>query len=116
MKLYGDLNKLTLENKNYRKVILTTKQQQLVLMSLKPKEEIGLEQHNNTTQFIRVEKGTATVYLDDKKIKLKREDFIIIPPKTKHNLINTGSGDLKIYNIYSPPEHPENLVQKNKLK
>jgi mannose-6-phosphate isomerase-like protein (cupin superfamily) len=118
--LYGDLNKLILDNNNYRKVISTTKHQQLVLMSLKPKEEIGGEVHSNITQFIRIEKGTATIYLGEGKneqiIKLKKEGFITIPNNTYHKLINTGRSDLKLYSIYCPPQHPPNLVQKNKPK
>ncbi len=116
--LYGDLNKLTLENNNYRKVISTTKKQQLVLMSLKPKEEIGLEIHKTTDQFIRIEKGTAMAIIGKgdniKKIKLSKEHFITIPANTYHNIINIGRGSLKLYSIYSLPHHKPGLIQKNK--
>lgn len=112
--LYGDLSKLTLENNNYRKVITTTKHMQLVLMSLKPKEEIGLEIHKNITQFIRIEKGSCIAIIGKDHIKLKKEGYVIIPPNTEHNIINTGKGDLKLYTIYSPPHHKPNLVNKTK--
>ncbi len=118
--LYGDLNKLTLENNNYRKVINTTKKQQLVLMSLKPKEEIGLEIHKTIDQFIRIEKGTALAIIGKgdniKKIKLLKEHFITIPANTYHNIINIGRGCVKLYSIYSLPHHKPGIIQKNNSK
>ena len=101
---YGDLNKMTIDNNNYRKVINTTSHQQLVLMSLKPKEEIGMEIHKKVDQFIRIEKGTALAIIgkeNPKKYKLKKEYFITIPAGTYHNIINTGRTDLKLYSIYN---------------
>ena len=115
--LYGDLNKLTLENNNYRKVINTTKKQQLVLMSLKPKEEIGEEKHDKVDQFIRIEKGTAIALIgkeNPKKYILKKEHFITIPAGNYHNIINIGKGELKLYSIYSPPNHKPGTIQKNR--
>ncbi len=116
--LHGDLNKLTLENNNYRKVISTTKKQQLVLMSLKPKEYIGDEVHKTIDQFIRIEKGTALAIIghgvNQKKYKLKKEHFITIPSNTYHNIINIGKGELKLYSIYSLPNHKPGTIQKNK--
>jgi mannose-6-phosphate isomerase-like protein (cupin superfamily) len=112
--LYGDLNKLTLENNNYRKVIATTKHQQLVLMSIKPKEEIGLEIHKNTTQFIKIEKGSCIAIIGKEEIKIKKEGYIVILPNTQHNIINIGRSDLKLYTIYSPPHHKPNTIQKLK--
>jgi mannose-6-phosphate isomerase-like protein (cupin superfamily) len=105
---HGDLNKMTLDNNNYRKIISTTNHQQLVLMSLKPKEEIGMEIHKKVDQFIRIEKGTALAIIgkeNPKKYKLKKEFFITIPSGTYHNIINIGRSDLKLYSIYSPPNH-----------
>ncbi len=116
----GDLNEMTIKNTNYRKVISTTKHQQLVLMSLKPKEEIGMEIHNKVDQFIRIEKGTATAIIgkdENQKIyKLKKEYFIIIPAGTYHNIINTGRSELKLYSIYSPPNHKSGTIHKTKPK
>jgi mannose-6-phosphate isomerase-like protein (cupin superfamily) len=88
---------------------------QLVLMSLKPDEDIPEETHANTTQFIRVEEGTASVIVNDRKNKLLPGDSIIIPPGTKHYVKNISESDLKLYTIYSPPEHKEGLTQKVKV-
>jgi mannose-6-phosphate isomerase-like protein (cupin superfamily) len=114
---HGDLNKMTLDNNNYRKVISTTNHQQLVLMSLKPKEEIGMEIHKKVDQFIRIEKGTALAIIgkeNPKKYKLKKEFFITIPAGTYHNIINIGRSDLKLYSIYSPPNHRSGTIHKTK--
>ena len=115
----GDLNSMTIENNNYRKVISTTSHQQLVLMSLKPKEEIGMEIHKKIDQFIRIEKGSAIAIIgkeNQKTYKLKKEHFIVIPAGTYHNIINTGRSELKLYSIYSPPDHKPGTIQKNKPK
>jgi len=114
---HGDLNKMTLDNNNYRKIISTTNHQQLVLMSLKPKEEIGMEIHKKVDQFIRIEKGTALAIIgkeNPKKYKLKKEFFITIPSGTYHNIINIGRSDLKLYSIYSPPNHRSGTIHKTK--
>jgi mannose-6-phosphate isomerase-like protein (cupin superfamily) len=106
----------TLKNTNYRKVINTNKTQQIVLMSLQPGEDIPIEIHSNTSQFIRVEKGTGVAFigkLATKKIKLKDGVSLTVPPKTWHYIKNTSQkDDLKLYSIYSPPEHPPNKVNK----
>jgi mannose-6-phosphate isomerase-like protein (cupin superfamily) len=85
---------------------------QLVLMSLSPGEEIGMEIHPHTSQFIRVESGMARVYIGRKMYILRDGDAVIIPPRKKHKIINNGHEDLKLYTIYSPPEHPKNRKQK----
>jgi mannose-6-phosphate isomerase-like protein (cupin superfamily) len=115
--LTGDIGEMTINNNNYRKVINTTKHQQLVLMSLKPKEEIGMEMHKKVDQFIRIEKGTAVAIIgkeNPKKYLLKKEHFITIPSGTYHNIINIGRTELKLYSIYSPPNHKPGTIQKNK--
>ena len=116
--LYGDLEKLTLKNKNYRKVINTTPNQQLVLMSLKPKEDIGMEIHKKVTQFMRIEQGTVMAIIgkdeNQKKYKLKKDSFITIPPNTYHNIVNIGEDEVKLYSIYSPPHHKPDTIQKTK--
>lgn len=104
------LEKQTIKNKNYRKVIFTTKQLQLVLMSLDKGQYIKRETHSKTTQFIRVEKGKAIVSLGKRRYILKAGDAIVIPSKTSHEL--KAISKLKLYSIYSPPEHPRNLIQK----
>lgn len=111
----GDIERLTVENENYREVLFTTPTQQLVVMSLLPNGEIGAEVHSKTTQFIRIEKGNCDAILDDKVFHMKENDAIIIPPGTKHNIINTSlSEKLKLYTIYAPPEHPPKTIQSTK--
>jgi mannose-6-phosphate isomerase-like protein (cupin superfamily) len=103
----------TLENENYRKVIYTGFMQ-LVLMKLKVGEEIGLEVHDGHDQFFRIEQGVATAILNEEQISLREDEVLIVPAGTEHNIINTGSTELKLYTIYAPSEHPENTVQVNK--
>lgn len=110
-----NIEKATLNNKNYRKVINTTPNQQLVLMSLKPNVEIGMEKHQKTTQFIRIESGKGLAIINGKKIKLQDGSIVVIPPNTLHNIINTSKTKrLQLYTIYSPPEHKDGLIQKDK--
>lgn len=110
----GNIEKLTLDNNAYRKVLFTTPTQQLVIMSLLPNQEIGEEVHEKTTQFIRIESGTCLAIINDKEIVLKDNDFIVISPNTKHNIINISNTPLKLYTIYSPPEHKPNTFQQTK--
>lgn len=112
--LIDNIEELTLNNDNYRKVINTTKTQQLVVMNIPNKEEIGMEKHSETTQFIRIEKGIGIAIVNDKEYKLKKGDFVMIPPNTYHNIISTSKNGLKLYTIYSPPVHKKNLVQEFK--
>jgi len=114
------LELITEKNKYYRNVIETTKQMQLVLMNLPINADIPLEIHKKTTQFIRVEFGeiTVSIYKDSldknslgKKILVKEGESIIIPAGTYHYVKNTNKSNTKLYTIYSPPEHPENLKQ-----
>ncbi len=101
----------TLANKHYRKVINTTKQQQLVLMSLEPGEKIPSEVHSDTTQFFRIESGKGVAIIGSKKYKLKPNYALVVPPGTQHEIIQVGGEPLKLYTIYSPPEHPKNRKQ-----
>lgn len=112
---FNDIEKETINNKNYRKVLFTSDNMQLVAMSLKPKEEIGMETHENGAQFIRIEQGEAKFIIEGQTHNAKNDDAIIIPQGKKHNVINTSdTDDLKLYAIYAPPEHEEGTVQKNK--
>ena len=105
----------TLKNKNFRKVLYTSKHSQLVLMSIKPKEEIGLETHPENDQFLRFEGGTGRVIIDDSKYTVKDGDAVVIPAGAKHNVVNTSATEeLKIYTIYSPPHHKDGIVRKTK--
>jgi mannose-6-phosphate isomerase-like protein (cupin superfamily) len=112
-----NIEEITIKNNNYRKVLNTTKQSQLVVMSLKKGEDIGTEIHKDVTQFIRIEKGHGKAILDNKEYKLKDGSAIVIPAGTEHNVINTSKiNSLKLYAIYSPPEHKPGTIQKNKPK
>lgn len=111
----SNIEKETLRNKNFRKVLYTSAYSQLVVMSLKPKEEIGLETHPENDQFIRFEGGTGRVMIDDSKYTVKDGDAVIVPAGARHNVINTSATeDLKLYTIYSPPHHKDQIVRKTK--
>ncbi len=102
----------TIKNNNYRKVIETTKNMQLVLMSLEPKEDIPEEIHPKTTQFFRVEKGAIKIVINGISKVVKAGQSLIVPPGTKHYVQAIGKQAAKLYTIYTPPEHPIGLVQK----
>ncbi|MBI2635191.1 MAG: cupin domain-containing protein [Parcubacteria group bacterium] len=109
-----NIEKASLENENFRQVLYTAKNSQLVLMSLKPGEEIGEEIHA-LDQFIRVEKGAGKAILDDIEYIIEDGSAIVIPAGTKHNIINTSAdAELKLYTIYSPPEHRDGVIHKTK--
>ena len=108
-----NIEKETLENENYRKVLYTAKKSQLVLMTIQPGDEIGAEVHD-LDQFIRIEAGEAAVYLDDVEHKIEDDWAVVIPAGTNHNVINTGDVPLKLYSIYSPPEHKDGTLHATK--
>jgi mannose-6-phosphate isomerase-like protein (cupin superfamily) len=109
-----DIEKVTKENKNFRKVLYTAKNSQLVVMSLKPGEEIGKEVHE-LDQFIRIEKGKGKAVLDGVEHKIEDDYAIVIPAGARHNIINTSKDkEMKLYTIYSPPEHRDGVVHKTK--
>jgi mannose-6-phosphate isomerase-like protein (cupin superfamily) len=111
----ANIEKETLKNKNFRKVLYTGAYSQLVLMSLKPKEEIGSEVHEENDQFLRFEGGSGRVMIDDNKYTVKDGDAVVIPAGARHNVINTSATeDLKLYTIYSPPHHKDGIVRKTK--
>lgn len=116
MQGYKDnIEKLTLENENFRKVLYTGKHSQLVLMSLKPKEEIGEEIHDQSDQFFRFETGTGKVIIDGNEKSISDGDAVIIPMGAKHNIINTSETEsLKLYTIYSPAHHKDQTIQQTK--
>jgi len=110
-----NIEKATLENANFRKVLYTGKNSQLVLMSLKPKEEIGLEIHGENDQFFRFEKGQGKCIIGGNEYELKDGSAIVVPAGSEHNIINTSdSEDLKLYTIYSPPHHKDQIVRPTK--
>ena len=109
------IEKATIENDNFRKVLYTSKHSQLVLMSLLPKEEIGLETHPDNDQFFRFEAGVGEVHIDAEVYTIKDGDAIVVPARSKHNIINTSSTlPLKMYTIYSPPHHMDGIVRATK--
>ncbi|KKS97322.1 MAG: hypothetical protein UV74_C0013G0444 [Candidatus Woesebacteria bacterium GW2011_GWB1_43_14] len=118
MKGYKDnIEKLTLKNTNFREVLFTGKHSQLVVMSLKPGEEIGAEVHNNLDQFFRFEGGEGKVIIDGEEYVVSDGDAVVIPSGSEHNVINASqTKDLKLYTIYSPPNHPEGTVHKTKAE
>jgi mannose-6-phosphate isomerase-like protein (cupin superfamily) len=112
----ANIEKDTLENKNFRKVLYTSKYSQLVLMNLKAQEEIGSEVHADHDQFFRFESGTGLVIIDDNKYEVADGDAVIVPAGAEHNVINTGTEDLKLYTIYSPAEHKEGTIHPTKAE
>jgi len=109
-----DIEKVTKENVDYRRVLYTGKHSQLVVMSLRPGEEIGNEVHE-LDQFIRFEEGEAKVILNnEQEHEVKNDWAVIIPAGVWHNVVNIGESDLKLYTIYSPPEHQKNVLQPTK--
>jgi mannose-6-phosphate isomerase-like protein (cupin superfamily) len=105
----------TLQNKDYRRVLFTGKMLQLVLMSIQPGEEIGMEVHDDHDQFLRVESGSGVAILNGERHDLTDGVAVVVPAKVQHNIINTSrSAPLQLYTLYSPPEHPEGTVQKTK--
>ena len=115
MKGYIDnIEKSTLENSNFRKVLYTAKNSQLVLMSLMPGEEIGEEVHT-LDQFLRIEKGVGKAILDGVEHEISDGSAVVVPAGTRHNIINTSpDAELKLYTIYSPPEHRDGTVHATK--
>ncbi len=118
MKAYKtNIERDTLENENYRKVLFTGKKMQLVVMDLKPEEDIPSEVHPDIDQFIRVEQGTALVRVDGEEFTLEDDDIVVIPSGTEHYVKNTSSeNNLKLYSIYATPEHKDGTVHKTKAE
>lgn len=108
-----DIEKATKENEDYRRVLYTAKNSQLVLMNIKPGDEIGSEVHD-LDQFIRIEDGKGKVILDGVEHEIEDDWAVVIPAGTEHNVINTGDDPLKLYSIYSPPEHKDGTIHPTK--
>lgn len=111
----GKIEELTLANPYFRQVIFTAPHSQLVLMSLRPSEEIGMEMHANVDQFFRIEKGQGKVIMNSEESVVSDGFAIVVPAGTQHNVINTSqTEELKLYTIYSPPNHPDGKIHKTK--
>lgn len=108
-----NIDEATLKNENFRKVLFTGSHSQLVVMSLKPKEEIGREVHR-VDQFFRIEQGSAVLKMGGKEYKVGKDSAFIVPAGVEHNVTNTGGDELKLYTIYSPPQHPPKTVHQTK--
>lgn len=108
-----NIEKATIENDNFRKVLYTAKNSQLVLMNLRAGEEIGEEVHT-LDQFIRVEKGQGRAVIDGIEHKIEDVSAIVIPAGARHNIINDSDEEMKLYTIYSPPEHKDGVIHQAK--
>jgi mannose-6-phosphate isomerase-like protein (cupin superfamily) len=106
-----NLEQKTLAGNNFREVLYTTQRSQLVIMTLQPGEEIGLEKHEGHDQFIRVEAGQGVAILDGERHALEDGVAVVIPAGTEHNVINTSDSEpMRLYTLYTPPEHPDGIV------
>ena len=113
----ANIEELTLKNTYFRQVLFTGRHCQLVLMSLKPGEEIGMEVHDNVDQFFRFEAGEGKVIIDGEEHLVKDGDCVIVPAGSQHNIINTSAQKgLQLYTIYSPANHPEGTIHKTKAE
>ena len=118
----ADIEQATIENTNFRTVLFTGEHAQLTVMRLGPGEDIGREVHEGTDQFLRIEEGRGQVELSrsedtvDETHDAEADWAIFVPAGLWHNVVNTGDGDLKLYSIYSPPEHPPNTVHRTKAE
>jgi mannose-6-phosphate isomerase-like protein (cupin superfamily) len=110
-----NIEQATMENSDFRRVLYTAKHCQLVLMSLQPKEEIGMETHPENDQFLRFEGGRGAVFIDGNKYEVADGDAVIVPAGAQHNVVNLSETEgLKIYTIYSPPHHKDGIVHSTK--
>lgn len=117
MKGYCDnIEKLTVANDDFRHVLYTGHNLQLVLMTLKPGEEIGEEVHEDRDQFFRFEQGTGVVVIDGAENRVEEDFGVIVPAGARHNVRNIGDEPLRLYTIYGPPEHLDGLVKKTKAE
>ncbi len=117
-----DVNQVTLDNENFRAVLFTGEHTQLTVMRLAPGEEIGWESHHDRDQFLRLEQGRARVEFGktedavDETHEVEDDWAFIVPAGVWHNVVNTGADDVKLYSLYSPPEHPDGTVHRTKAE
>ena len=112
-----DIERRTLDNTNFREVLFTSRALQLVVMALEPGEEIGLETHDDVDQFIRVEAGQGKAILNGREHALEDGTAVVIPAGTAHNVVNVSATEtLKLYSIYTPPEHADGTVHRTKAE
>lgn len=110
----GDIEDRTEGNRDFRRVLYTGPHMQLVLMSLRPGEELGEEIHENTDQFFCFEEGKGEVSIEGRETPIESDVAVVIPAGLRHNIRNTGDEDLKLYTLYAPPEHPHGTVHRTR--
>ena len=111
-----DIEKITVANRDFRRVLYTGQHLQLVLMTLQPGEEIGVEVHRDRDQFFRFEEGAGQVDIDQTSYSVEDGSGVIVPAGARHNVRNTGQRPLKLYTLYGPPEHKDGIVQSTKTE
>ena len=111
-----DIEKLTEENEDFRRVLYTGHNLQLVLMAIPPGQEIGEEVHDDRDQFFRIEAGEGEIWIDGVANRVKADDGIVVPQGARHNVVATGTRTLKLYTIYGPPEHVDGTVHRTKAE
>jgi mannose-6-phosphate isomerase-like protein (cupin superfamily) len=109
-----DIEDMTEQNSDFRRVLYTGRHLQLVLMSLQPGEDIGEEVHSDRDQFFRIEKGEGEVWIDGRATKVKGDFAILVPAGARHNVKNTGDKPLRLYTLYGPPEHADKTIHVTK--
>jgi len=105
-----NIEALTEQNDDFRRVLYTGHNLQLVVMTLQPGDEIGMEVHDDRDQFFRIEEGSGEIWIDGKANKVKADDGVVVPQGANHNVVNTGKEPLRLYTIYGPPEHIDGTV------
>ncbi|HEX7042085.1 MAG TPA: cupin domain-containing protein [Patescibacteria group bacterium] len=113
--IFENIKELTKENTNFRHVIYTGNHSQLVLMSLLPKEDIGEETHEDNDQILFIVSGEGEAILNGKMTKIGKKSVVFVPSGTKHNIINTGDEDMKLYTVYAPSVHKDGIIHITKL-
>ncbi len=109
-----NIEEKTLENSYFREVLFTTDKSQLVVMALKPGEEIGMEVHPEHDQFIKIESGKGKAVMNDEENEISEGYAVVIPAGTQHNIVNTSEVEMKLYTVYTPPEHKQGTIHKTK--
>ena len=110
----GNILQDTLENENFRKVLNTSDNSQLVVMSIQPHDDIGMETHDGHDQFIRIEQGRGKAILNGQEFDIEDDWAVVIPAGTEHNIVNTSDEEMKLYSLYSPSEHPDKTIDRTK--
>ena len=110
----GDVERATTENEDFRRVLYTGRNLQLVLMALPPGCDIGEEVHEDRDQFFRIEEGRGTIYIDGAANRVEDDYAVIVPAGARHNVVNDGDAPLRLYTIYAPPEHRDKVVHRDK--